>query len=236
MEDTHRRNEANMRRKQINPQLANGNLIPEAPPSPASTGAMDSLLEKLRAAAPQTRDTRDRRRRARLKDRHQVRVASGQQMPEIDGIGEVIDENALLSPTRTEGSEDTGPENGATSEGEDIAERAASMLQGLRGDNTEGDSVARDDIIRVRRRRESADGERQRRRQRRTGVSSIDTATQSTIIEEPSQTETGEVSEEREPDRDTQQPSPPTTVVVPPSPTESEKGAFASAANQERVL
>lgn len=51
--------------------------------SPTSTGAMDSLMEKLRAAAPQARDQRDRRRRARLKDRHQVRVASGQKLPEL---------------------------------------------------------------------------------------------------------------------------------------------------------
>ncbi|OAA66964.1 cytokinesis protein bni1 [Niveomyces insectorum RCEF 264] len=56
---------------------------------PASRGAMDSLLEKLRAAAPQTRDQRDRRRRARLKDRHQVRIASGQKISDINEIPEV---------------------------------------------------------------------------------------------------------------------------------------------------
>lgn len=223
IEDTHRRNEANMRRKQINPQLANSSTV-EAPPSPASTGAMDTLLEKLRAAAPQTRDTRDRRRRARLKDKHQVRVASGQKMPDIPGIGETTDENGLLSPTKTEGSEDTVPD-GATSEGEDIADRAASMLQGLRGDSAEGEGVGPSDSLRVRRRRESADGERTRRRQRRAGAGSTDTPPQSTIVEEPIQTEENEEMKDTE---EAQLSTPPTTVVVPPSPTASEKGGFAT--------
>lgn len=63
---------------------------------------MDSLLEKLRAAAPQSRDQRDRRRRARLKDKHQVRIASGQKIPELSELtkGMSSDEASpgLLSP------------------------------------------------------------------------------------------------------------------------------------------
>ncbi|KAL2353202.1 cytokinesis protein [Cryomyces antarcticus] len=76
VEETQRRNEASMRRKQNDTPKANG-VTPDASASPASSGAMDSLLEKLRAAAPDARDTRERRRRARLQDKHQVRVASG---------------------------------------------------------------------------------------------------------------------------------------------------------------
>ncbi|KAJ5674824.1 Diaphanous autoregulatory [Penicillium maclennaniae] len=130
---------------------------------------MDSLLEKLRAAAPQAKDQRDRRRRARLKERHQVRVASGQKPPEADGEeGEEVAEkpadgdtrtveNGLLSPPIPE----DGAEAKEVSEGEDVADRAASMLLGLRSnsDATGGD--------RARRRRESADEERRNRRMRR---------------------------------------------------------------------
>ncbi|KAJ8113243.1 hypothetical protein OPT61_g4583 [Boeremia exigua] len=85
LEEQHRRNEISMRRKQQQQQVASPTATSDdgAPKSPASTGAMDDLLQKLRAAKPEARDQRDRRRRARLKDRHQVRVASGQQIPEI---------------------------------------------------------------------------------------------------------------------------------------------------------
>lgn len=214
-----------MRRKQMNTQLANTAPVSDAPPSPASTGAMDTLLEKLRAAAPQTRDTRDRRRRARLKDRHQVRVASGQKIPET---GENVDESGLLSPTSMEGTEDSqSNEGGATSEGEDIADRAASMLQGLRGDG-EGEAPGRDDSLRVRRRRESADDERAKRRARRRAAGgSTDTTAerQSTIAEEAETVETvveapGDEDEgtgSGRSSREGQLPTP-TTVVVPPSP------------------
>ena len=240
LEETWRRNEANMRRKQMNTAAANAAPASDAPPSPASTGAMDTLLEKLRAAAPQTRDTRDRRRRARLKDRHQVRVASGQKIPETL---ENVDESGLLSPTSMEGgtaSEDggsnDGKDGGATSEGEDIADRAASMLQGLRGNGDDdgssggGGGSERGDSLRVRRRRESADDERAKRRARRraqgTSVSEAripeeegsapDGKTVETAIEVPDD------GEERTGSMDGGLPTP-TTVVVPPSPTASEK-------------
>ena len=229
-----------MRRKQMNTAAANAAPVSDAPPSPASTGAMDTLLEKLRAAAPQTRDTRDRRRRARLKDRHQVRVASGQRIPET---GENVDESGLLSPTSMEGggSEDASSvdgDRGATSEGEDIADRAASMLQGLRGDGEGSDGPARDDSLRVRRRRESADDERAKRRARRRAAgtsTSTDLGSgsgapgqrQSVIPEEGETVETtvdapGSEDGERMGSRDGKLPTP-TTVVVPPSPTASEK-------------
>lgn len=184
LEDQHRRNEISMRRKAAQTGLANP-LSPnalssdsDAPKSPASTGAMDDLLQKLRAAKPEARDQRDRRRRARLKDRHQVRVASGQQIPELginveDGEGGEGGEDedgaeskakALLSPT----SETAESENSATGASlasptdADVADRAAAML----GDLTKDGSLS------VRRRRESADTERQRRRNRRNQAGS----------------------------------------------------------------
>ncbi|KAK5122867.1 hypothetical protein LTR85_003782 [Meristemomyces frigidus] len=235
LEEAWRRNDANMRRKQagINAQLANSAVASssvDAPPSPASTGAMDALMEKLRAAAPQARATREQRRRARLKDKHQVRVASGQQIPEtmenVDGGGG--ENGGLLSPTQTEGSvEDAGGAQeggGGVSEGEDVADRAASLLNGLRGNGDGGLSEApsRDESLRVRRRRESADDERSRRRaRRRAGGTSTDTppAAQSIIAEEGEDAGTAPADNGGELEANN---GLPTTVVVPPSPTASD--------------
>ncbi|KIL91632.1 cytokinesis protein [Fusarium avenaceum] len=167
VEETRRRNEASMKRKhtaQIKFTSAN---MEAGPASPSSTGAMDSLLEKLRAAAPQARDQRDRRRRARLKDRHQVRVASGQQIPDIDEIQEVevglkdkdvsasADEGSVLSP-------------GLSSQGgDDVADRAAALLQGMRGgDGADDNDPERRETLR-KARRQTAEEERRLRRRRR---------------------------------------------------------------------
>ena len=212
MEETRRRNEASMQRKQM---IATTNGGTETPVSPAPTGAMDTLLEKLRAAAPQARDQRDRRRRARLKDKHQVRVASGQKIPDVEtqkdgrrsASGATVAttaedaEEPLTSPdsdgNHTVNSNSINPrESGSgllspfsdASEA-DVADRAASLLQGLRGSgigagsgdgnsNSTGAGIGisvgtgeMNDNLRVRRRRESADNERTRRRARRAAAS-----------------------------------------------------------------
>ncbi|RDW83927.1 formin sepA [Aspergillus mulundensis] len=205
LEEVKRRTEASLARKRINAGLANG-VGPggDAPVSPASSGAMDSLLEKLRAAAPQAKDQRDRRRRARLKERHQVRVASGQKIPDLegaeapgtaaDGDSGTADPNAsdsgLLSPP-IQGSEgDIGSPN--VSESEDVADRAASMLQGLR-DNP--------DPERTRRRRESAEEERRKRRlRRRNGATSGSKDSTDTMPLSPVTEPTSTVGESAEPD------------------------------------
>ncbi|GAB7352784.1 hypothetical protein MBLNU459_g3406t1 [Dothideomycetes sp. NU459] len=234
LEDTQRRNEASMRRKQqAGSALANATTA-DAPPSPASIGAMDTLLEKLRAAAPQTRDTRDRRRRARLNDRYQKRVASGQKMPEIAGIPDPIDiEGPLLSPP-SDASDRPSSADGPISEGEDIADRAASLLQGLRGDGPDGEPPLRDDSLRVRRRRESADDERTKRRRRRAAAGSRDdTAPATPILEEEGAENAVETTDFATAAEDSRKPvetplgspalpSPPITIVSPPSPTASE--------------
>ncbi|KAJ4369661.1 hypothetical protein N0V83_005423 [Neocucurbitaria cava] len=196
LEDQHRRNEISMRRKAAqapNPLSPNAlSSDSDAPKSPASTGAMDDLLQKLRAAKPEARDQRDRRRRARLKDKHQVRVASGQKIPELgvnmeeEGGGEAgaaaaDDESntdakgkAMLSPTSdmADGEASGGGAAGTvtsptgTSTDADVADRAAAMLEGLQGGGSLA-SLNKDGSLSVRRRRESADTERQRRRNRR---------------------------------------------------------------------
>ncbi|KAF2717956.1 FH2-domain-containing protein [Polychaeton citri CBS 116435] len=263
LEEVWRRNEESMRRKQqLNSQRANAAaggggaagsaalLADGAPSSPASTGAMDQLLDKLRAAAPQARDTRDRRRRARLKDRHQVRVASGQKIPETgenvedselgesgegNGAGSTTTSaNGLLSPAGTEDGYSGATSPGDTSEGEDIADRAASMLQGLRGDGedaNEGGSGS----LRVRRRRESAHDERARRRERRRGAGGTGNSVDQSIPEEqsPEQKKRQSGNEDGEGEKTPQQTASlpalptPTTIVVPPSPTASEREAGA---------
>ncbi|KAL8690456.1 MAG: hypothetical protein Q9224_004403 [Gallowayella concinna] len=234
MEETRRRNEASLARK----RAANTNPINNAAAassgidgtmSPSSTGAMDSLLEKLRAAAPQARDQRDRRRRARLKDRHQVRVASGQTMPEMadltkpDAQDDDVDKD-VLSPQSTTSGEASSERVGdlaAISEGEDIADRAASMLLGLRG-SVEPDPNSRpmsnDGSLRVRRRRESADEERKaRRNRRRTATSNVSEDRETTASPAP---EPEPIPEEPPDANDTKDSLlvPPRTVVVPPSP------------------
>lgn len=182
LEDQWRKNEANIRRKAAGAQTKSSAALSsseDAPKSPgANTGAMDDLLKKLRDAKPDTRDQRDRRRRARLKDRHQVRVASGQQIPEIGVNMDNEDDDAsdagkgLLSPT-SEGGESTqsvsvaSPTETRDTAGDDVADRAAAMLEGLQG----GSSVPKDGSLVVRRRRENADSERERRRRRRQQAS-----------------------------------------------------------------
>ena len=240
-----------MKRKQINTNLANGLAAPsEQPLSPSTTGAMDDLLTKLRAAAPQARDQRDRRRRARLKDRHQVRIASGQQVPDLPGGGASVDsdDGGVLSPQSfgtesEEGSEqrpstagggDVG--DGATDEvgGDHIADRAASMLQGLRGDGEEDGGGG----LRMRRRRESADEERARRRNRRnragqSGSGDVTAASTTPIPEEVKEEEGEEENEEGYADAKmgggSELASTPVTVVSPPSPGPAEKQATQTA-------
>lgn len=105
LEEQRRKNEASMKRK--NALKAAQAASDSSQASQSSTGAMDSLLEKLRAAAPQARDQRDRRRRARLKERHQVRVASGQKMPDITQLAGLDNSNSSASG-QTTGSEASG--------------------------------------------------------------------------------------------------------------------------------
>ena len=234
---------------------------PAGPPSPASQGAMDTLLEKLRAAAPATRDTRDRRRRARLNERHQRRVASGQQMPEIAGVTSPTDDGDFLSPTSdvapdrpsTSDSSTLAPhveenDKGAISEGEDVADRAASLLLGLRGSTGDNDELPlpRDsENLHVRRRRDNAGSERERRRRRRapgtstastdgrpqTGISEAsadhhDDDNKSEVGDARSDAGNGDVGDGLKIDVQLMTPlmspaltSPPITIVSPPSPT-----------------
>lgn len=168
VEETRRRNEASMKRKHAAQLKLTSNSAEAGPTSPSNTGAMDSLLEKLRAAAPQARDQRDRRRRARLKDRHQVRVASGQKIPDLDEIPEA---EATLKTTEAPSEDDTNvlspglssPRSG----GDDVADRAAALLQGMRGgDGADDDDLERRETLR-KARRQTAEEERRLRRRRR---------------------------------------------------------------------
>ena len=249
MEETRRRNEASLARKRAaNTQNTNvtspNSSSPDSPLSPAGTGAMDSLLEKLRAAAPQARDQRDRRRRARLKDKHQHRIASGQKIPDMteltredDAFDEDQADQGTLRPLSTVGERAEGEEVNAASEGEDVADRAASLLMGLRGDGVgdEQDAISKDGSLRVRRRRESANDERRTRRGRRAAAgSSTGGGSESSIpelrnpIPEEPAAEEEEDNERHRSKHDSLESSgksvnTPTTLISPPTPEGSEK-------------
>ncbi|KAH7033422.1 uncharacterized protein B0I36DRAFT_108745 [Microdochium trichocladiopsis] len=172
-----RRNEASMKRKQAALKLGADGETP--PPSPASAGAMDDLLKKLRDAAPQTRDQRDRRRRARLKDRHQVRIASGQKIPDLNEIPEaeaVLNKDGGPAATDSDGNPLSPgmPPNGESAakseDGDDsLAQRAAMLLQDMRsGDGAGDDGESKEERDNLRR---SAAEERRARRRRVKGSS-----------------------------------------------------------------
>jgi cytokinesis protein len=123
------------------------------PLSPAaavqSTGAMDALLDKLRAAGPSSRDKRDARRRARLRQNGAVRAASITKEPETDGDGEKKEEE---TPTPAATSDDVeqapmSPDITVTSadqpsEEDSLSKRTEEMLMRLRGDGADGTASA----------------------------------------------------------------------------------------------
>ena len=169
-------------------------------------------MEKLRAAGPQNRDQRDRRRRARLKEKHQMRIASGEQMPELGDLTKEAendgeDSSDVLSPPQT--ALPSVPEKEDLSEGENIADRAAQLLQGIRGDVPgEAPGVG---SIRVRRRREGNDGE-ERRSRRRPRKGAEDPAEPGPTTEQIR--ETGD----KEADKAEANPGTPVTTLSPPTP------------------
>ncbi|KAI9802820.1 MAG: hypothetical protein M1833_001419 [Piccolia ochrophora] len=222
MEESRKRNEANMRRKHTPAAAVHTPDSDAQPASAASTGAMDSLLEKLRAAAPQARDQRDRRRRARLQNRHQVRVASGQNIPEMEPQEEI--ESGLASPESL--PNDSGPGQETLSESEDVAGRAANMLQGLRGDGLEETQPGTDSAtLRMRRKRESASDERRARRSRRAAAGETSRMREEEIIpeEHPDHDGTIEIDSSRDDEGNGAASLPtPTTIVSPPSPGASD--------------
>jgi cytokinesis protein len=228
MEVTKRRNEESMKRKRAQ-QLKASATSPDGSSSPpmTSTGAMDSLLEKLRAAAPQARDQRDRRRRARLQNRHQVRVASGQQIPDADEIPDVEDGLRASETVDEEGAETPEASKENEDAEDDVAERAALLLQGMRGTDVADDAEATDrrESMRRVRRRDNADDERKarrRRRERATSSSELREDGEAAEAEEIPEVPPVPTIEEHMPeDSDTAQT--PKTVVRPPSPDGSEK-------------
>jgi cytokinesis protein len=217
LEETRRRNEASMKRKHAQLKV-NGMPDSGAPLSPSSTGAMDSLLEKLRAAAPQTRDQRDRRRRARLQNKHQVRIASGQKIPDPDEIPEVEESLKRVESAPSEGnpiSPDASTEKAPSDSKDNVAERAALLLQGMRGtDGAEDGDPERRESARRSRRRETAEEERKARRRRRErgGAGASEALGDGDQI--PGE---GEVE-----DDDREKIMTPTTVISPPSPGREE--------------
>lgn len=205
LEETRRRIDANLRRKnQTALKLkAEGLTSSGGATTPQSTGAMDSLLEKLRQAKPQNRDERDRRRRARLKDRHQVRIASGQKIPDPhenptaekslntdeiqaeDGgatAGGTSSQNALPQQTDEDGnllsplsalSGSQGGGGGGGSGGGSGDEDVGNRAQKLLMGMRDGDSL--DEVVKAERKK-AAEEERRARRRRREKASQASSA------------------------------------------------------------
>ena len=167
-EEARRRIDASMARKraQVTPGSSAAGSGAATLGSPTNSGAMDSLLEKLRAAAPQAKDQRERRRRRALKEKHVTRLASGQQVPDLP-VNDGLEESRGLTSTN-EGEENGDTEDPASSavkaasENDDVADRALRALKEMRS-STPGEA----DELDVRRRREGADEERKARRARR---------------------------------------------------------------------
>ena len=169
VEDARRRIEASMARKRAAASGASSNpgSGTATPGSPTDSGAMDSLLEKLRAAGSQSgKDQRERRRRRAMLEKHTTRLASGQQLPDLPVKDGLEVNRGIVSKSDGEDAipeEDTGSDaKAAVSEGEDVADRALRALKEMRS-ATPGDGEELD----IRRRREGADEERKARRARR---------------------------------------------------------------------
>ncbi|KIW26672.1 uncharacterized protein PV07_06487 [Cladophialophora immunda] len=250
MEENKRRLEASLARKraQASTNVSGAASGAETPGSPPANGAMETLLEKLRAAAPQVKDQRDRRRRARLKERHDQRIASGQQLPELqvkDGVEESrglggIGEKANDDNLSTDGTSGRGD----VSESEDVADRALRALQEMRSS-----APSTGDELDVRRRREGADEERKARRmRRRTAHQSTNSVTKESIVS-PTETKTEEKdgqdggndgfspTEDKRSSGGTLSPvatQPPPAIIVSPTPDDDDDEAEADQKDEEK--
>ncbi|KAF8427296.1 hypothetical protein EV426DRAFT_529656 [Tirmania nivea] len=156
----------------------------KSPSSPIPTGAMDTLLQKLRDAGPTQRQQRDARKRARLKNNAKQRKASGEG---ISDVGTDVDTPALVSPTIVGSDTPTGSNTSGVprkasrqrSPDDDPASRAQNMLQALKsggdvsvGDESDSVSLASLGSFRTSRRPSTDEGQGRRARRRQRQASS----------------------------------------------------------------
>jgi cytokinesis protein len=242
LEDNRRRLEASLARKRaagsVNTSGAGSGA--ESPGSPPANGAMETLLEKLRAAAPQVKDQRDRRRRARLKEKHEQRVASGAQLPELI-LKDGLEESRGIAERLTEDnlSTDGASGKGDVSESEDVADRALRALQEMRGS-----APSNGDELDVRRRRDGADEERKARRmRRRTAQQSTSSVGRGTIVSPTESTKMGDgANDEPSPTEDKRSSGgtlspitmqPPPAIIVSPTPDDDDDAAHSKEDTEE---
>ncbi|KAI5804008.1 hypothetical protein DFH27DRAFT_480985 [Peziza echinospora] len=144
-----------------------------SPHSPTSTGAMDSLLQKLRDAGPTQRQQREARKLARLKANAKQRQASGSSFnPVVTSPSTLSPESAIPAAT---GRKSSQSKRSAKALDDDPASRAQNMLQLLKGggDAPSGAGDESDSVLsslggsfRMSRRTSADEGRRARRRQR----------------------------------------------------------------------
>lgn len=143
LEDEERRRE---KRQQMAAAAQAKQAARSNPLSPAvaqDTGAMDALLNKLRAAGPTSRDKREARRRARLRQNGAVRAASITKEADTGGESDKQDEppssgGAAASPDTEQAP--TSPDITVTAvpDEDSLTKRTEEMLMRLRGDGAEG--------------------------------------------------------------------------------------------------
>jgi cytokinesis protein len=153
-----------------------------------------------------------------LQNKHQVRVASGQKIPDFDEIPEM--EAGLQSPegvaaeAMQEGESSPAPAGAEEGGSDDVAARAALLLQGMRGaEGEDAEGAERRDSARRSRRRDTAEEERKTRRRRRERAGTSGVAGEGEAIVE-------EEEEERPPTAGSG--GVPVTVVRPPTPEGSQ--------------
>jgi len=122
---------------------------PLAPVAAQSTGAMDALLDKLRAAGPSSREKRDARRRARLRQNGAIRAASITKEADTGGDNsgnECGDDQQQERPSSSAAAVSSDAEQGPMSPDitvtaadqptadDSLSKRTEEMLMRLRGD------------------------------------------------------------------------------------------------------
>ncbi|KAF3907195.1 hypothetical protein ABW21_db0209149 [Orbilia brochopaga] len=165
------------RRDKLNPHLTSRDKLGAngPPPSPTANGAMDSLLERLRKAAPDVKNKKEARRRARLRSTNGIRrmpsntslLSATDNEEASEGLatptGEKGDTNGILKNGDDAGNGTTDKSDNTSPSDEDPASKAKAMLLGLRRDGEENG----EEPLHQRLRRESAETDRRSRRERR---------------------------------------------------------------------
>jgi cytokinesis protein len=184
LEDEERRRE---KRQQMAAQAQAKQAARNDPLAPAiaqGTGAMDALLNKLRAAGPSSRDKREARRRARLRQNGAIRAVSITKDADTEGDGENQNEKSTVAASSDAEQAPMSPDITVTSadqaaDEDSLTKRTEEMLMRLRGDSGEVPTVLGKGSIRDKRK------ERRRRNGSNVSMSSTNSGSISLSLTSP---------------------------------------------------